>query len=380
VPKRVLISAGEASGDLYASALIRELSSRYFGIEFFGCAGPRMQAAGVRTVVDAHSLAVVGLMEVVAHLPRIYGEFRKLVHAAERERPDIAILTDSPDFNLRLAKRLKELGIPVVYLVAPQVWAWRKGRLKTIRRTVDLLLCIFPFEERFFRDAGVNASYIGHPLTRIVKQNMDKAAFRDRVGAKPGQQVVALLPGSRPGEIARHLPALAGAVDCLRANGDFTFVVGAPPGFSGTVDKSTFWERIRTRSIQVVEGSTWDLLAHADLALAASGTVTVEAAVLGTPTVAFYRVAGLSWRLGRSLVRVPFFSMVNLIAERKVVPELIQENMTGETLCAEAMRLLTDPGALQAMRAELGEVRRRLESDRDPMQAAADLIRPMLEQ
>lgn len=376
---RVLVSAGEASGDLYTSSLIEALKRDFPDAEFFGCAGPRMRAAGVRTVVDAHSLAVVGLVEVLTHLPRIYGEFRKLIAAARAERPDFALLTDSPDFNLRVARKLKSLGIPVIYLVAPQVWAWRKDRLPMIRHTVRRLLCLFPFEESFFREHGVDAHYIGHPLTRLVRASMTRAEFCREHGIAPDRPLVALLPGSRPGEVARHLPVLAGAVQLIQKKRDCSFVLGTPPGFFRNVRPSIFWERFTAASIQVVESATWDVLAHADLALAASGTVTIEGAVLGTPMVTFYRVTGLSWLLGKLLVRVPFYSMVNLIAGRQVVPELIQGDMTAGRLSAEALRLLEDPGAQSAMRADLAEVRSRLESDRDPIENAVALIRSVLD-
>ena len=376
---RVLISAGEASGDLYAASLVQAFRNRFPDAGFFGCTGPRLRAAGVHTVVDAHSLAVVGLVEVVGHLPRIYSEFRKLIGAARSERPDFAILTDSPDFNLRVARKLKNLGIPVVYLVAPQVWAWRKGRLPVIRDTVRKLLCIFPFEEKFFRNHGVDAHYIGHPLTRLAKPSLTRDAFFAANGLSQDQPLVALLPGSRPGEVARHLPPLAGTVDLIRKQSTCSFVAGAPPGFSRALGNPNFWERFSRRSIQVLEGSTWDLLAHADLALAASGTVTVEAAVLGTPMVTCYRVSGLSWWMGKSLVRVPFFSMVNLIAGRQVVPELIQDDMTAEHLSAEVLNLLNSPGNLSRMRAGLAEVRSRLESPLDPMEKAVALICSVLD-
>ncbi len=215
---KVLISAGEASGDLYAAGLVEALRRRRPDLEFFGCAGPRMQKAGVRPVVDAHSLAVVGLVEVITHIPRIYGEYRKLLSAARAERPEVAILTDSPDFHLRVARQLKKLGIPVFYLVAPQVWAWRKGRLPLMRRTIDRLLCIFPFEPEFFARHGIEATYIGHPLTRLVKPSASRAELRRRFDIPEGTPLVALLPGSRTGEAARHLPILLDAVERLRTS------------------------------------------------------------------------------------------------------------------------------------------------------------------
>jgi lipid-A-disaccharide synthase len=369
---RVLISAGEASGDLYASRVVEALRARRPDTEFFGCAGPRMQASGVRAIVDARSLSVVGLVEVLAHIPRIFGEYRKMTHSIATERPDVAVLTDSPDFHLRLAKRLRRDRVPVVYLVAPQAWAWRQGRVRTIRANIDRLLCIFPFEEAFFADHGVPATYIGHPLAYIVKSGLDRAEFCAKFNIKPASRIVVLLPGSRNGEVARHMPYLLDAARRIAKGRDVTFIVALPPGFG--VEGTSFWEPIRRSAIQVIEGSTWDTLAQAELALAASGTVTVEAALLGVPMVTFYRVNALSWILGRWLVRAPFLSMVNLVAGRQIVPELIQDEMSGERIAAEAVRLLADDAARETMRADLAEVAGKLKSERDPAETAAEWI------
>jgi lipid-A-disaccharide synthase len=373
---RVLISAGEASGDLYASRLVEALKARHPEAEFFGCAGPRMQAAGVDAVVDSRSLAVVGIVEVLGHIPRIYGEFRKLVRAAKTRRPDLAILTDSPDFHLRLAKKLHALGVPVVYLIAPQAWAWRQGRVKTMRRTLARLLCIFPFEEQFFQAHGVPTTFIGHPLARIVKPSLTRAEFFEKYGLAADDRVVVLLPGSRHGEVARHMPYLLDAVKRMQSAGKMRFILALQAGFGA--ERTTFWEPARTASIQVIEGLTWDCLAYAEVALAASGTVTIEAAMLGTPMVTFYRVNALSWRLGRWMVEAPFLSMVNLVAGRKVAAELIQSEMTGERIAAEALRLLNDEGARRKMKADLEEVRQKLSSERDPMEVAAERIDEIL--
>ena len=371
---RVLISAGEASGDLYAAGLVEALRRRRPDLQLFGCAGPRMRQAGVEAVIDAHSLAVVGLVEVVTHIPRIYGEFRKLLQAARERRPDLAILTDSPDFHLRLARRLKELKIPVFYLVAPQAWAWRKGRLRLMRRTIDRLLCIFPFEPDFFQRGGIDAVYIGHPLTRLVKPTAGRDELRRRYDVPAGAPLVALLPGSRSGEAARHLPMLLETVELLRQRAQPAprFILAVPPG---TVPAgSKFRERIRAASIQLVEGETWDILACADLALAASGTITIEAAVLGTPMVTFYRVNNLSWWMGRHLVKVPFYSMVNLVAGRRIVAELIQDDFTPQRLTDEALALLRDDAVRAAMRRDLAEVAQRLSAQNDPLEVAASLV------
>lgn len=369
---RVLISAGEASGDLYASRVVEAVRLRRPDAEFFGCAGPRMQAAGVRTIVDARSLAVVGLVEVLAHIPRIYGEYRKLSRAIGTERPDVAVLTDSPDFHLRLAKRLRRHGIPVVYLIAPQAWAWRRGRVRTMRATIDRLLCIFPFEEDFFRRYGVPVTYIGHPLARIVKSSLDRNEFCEKFNLPRDRRIVTLLPGSRRGEVERHMPALLDAAHLIGKRHSVSFILALPTQFGA--EKTSFWERIRASSIQVIEGFTWDALAQAELALAASGTVTVEAALLGVPMVTFYRVNALSWIVGRWLVKAPFLSMVNLVAGRRVVPELIQDEMTGERIAAEAVRLLEDEASRVTMRADLAEVAHKLSGARDPIETAADWI------
>lgn len=356
---KILVSAGEASGDLYAALLVEELRRIWPDAEFFGCTGPRLRAAGVRTVVDAASLAVVGLIEVVAHIPRIYGEYRRLLAEARRLRPDVAILTDSPDFHLRVARRLARDGIPVIYLVAPQVWAWRKGRLAGMRRNLKHLLCIFPFEEEFFGRAGVAATYIGHPLSGLVRPSMGRDEFFEKHGLAGDRPLIAVLPGSRRGEAARHLPALLDAVERLHRERAMNFVLPA----SAIAGAAFFEERIGRTPIRVIQGESWDAMAHADLVLAASGTVTIEAALLGTPMVTFYKVTVPSWIAGKLLVRVPFYSMVNLIAGRAVVPELMQHEMTGANLAAEARRLLTDEDARSQMRAGLAEVRRRLVSE-----------------
>ncbi len=327
-----------------------------------------MQAAGVRAVVDSRSIAVVGIVEVIGHLPRIYGEFRKLKKAIVAEPPDVAVLTDAPDFHLRLAKFLKRQGIPVVYLIAPQAWAWREGRVKTLKATVERLLCIFPFEEAFFTGHGVPTTFIGHPLARIVKSSMTREEFCAALGVPADKKLIVLLPGSRAGEVARHLPYLIDAANRMGGRG-YVFLLALPGGFG-----HTFSERISGASIQQIEGKTWEALAHAELALAASGTVTMEAALLGCPLVTFYKVNALSWMLGRWLVKAPFLSMVNLVAGRKIAPELIQGDMTGERIAAEAMRLLDDPKLIGAQRAGLREVAAKLQSEQDPMEVAAEWV------
>lgn len=377
---RILISAGEASGDLYASRVVEVLKARYPEAEFFGCAGPRMQAAGVRPIIDQRSIAVVGLVEVVRHIPRIWRQFRKLVRAIPEERPDVAVLTDAPDFHLRLAKKLRKAGVPVVYLIAPQAWAWREGRVRTLRQNISRLLCIFPFEEEFFQSRGVPTTYIGHPLARLVRPAMTRAEFYAAAGVPQDARIVVLLPGSRHGEVERHMPTVIDAAEEIHKTNPVRFVLALPAGFRAGLgaDEQSFSQRVRAASIQVIEGHTWDALAHAEIALAASGTVTIEGAMLSVPMVTFYRVNALSWILGRWLVRAPFLSMVNLVAGRKLVPELIQGDMTAAAIAAEAIRLLDDADARERMRAGLQEIAARLTSARDPMETAAGLIEQVL--
>jgi lipid-A-disaccharide synthase len=354
---------------------VERLRRRWPDADFFGCTGPRLRAAGVRTVVDAASLSVVGLAEVIAHIPRIYGEYRRLLRSVETARPDVAILTDSPDFHLRVARRIKALEIPVVYLVAPQVWAWRRGRLPLLARVIDRLLCIFPFEEAFFRKHGIPATYIGHPLAGRIQPSLTRTEFFQKHELPLERPLISVLPGSRRGEAARHLPPLVDAVGLLARSEPATFVLPA----SATTGAAFFRERIGAAPIQVIEGQSWDALAHSRLALAASGTVTIEAAMLGTPLVTFYKVMPVSWWLGQWLVKVPYYSMVNLVAGRPVAPELMQEALTGPRLAAEARRLLHDAAAAEAMREGLAEVARKLWTGGDAIERAAIVVDELME-
>jgi lipid-A-disaccharide synthase len=369
-PASVLVSAGEASGDYYAAELVEELRKRWPDTKFFGCAGPKMRAAGVEPVIRTEDLAVVGLAEVLEHLPRIWRRFRQLTAAAKTRKPDLAILTDSPDFNFRVAAKLKKLNVPVVYLVAPQVWAWRQGRVKTMRRIIDKLLCIFPFEEAFFQKHGVPVTYIGHPLAGKAKPRITREEFFRKHKLPPDRPLIAVLPGSRRSEALRHLPDLKRAANILAEGRKLSFVLPASPACGYTF----FLRPLAGSPIMSIEGDAWEAMAYCDVALAASGTVTVEAALLGTPMVTYYKVTELTATILRILVKVPFFSMVNLIAERRVVPELIQEEMTGERIAAEAARLLDDPQERDNMKADLAHVAALLATESNVMVRAADEV------
>jgi lipid-A-disaccharide synthase len=374
-PVCILISAGEASGDYYAAELLKHLRARWPDCAFFGCAGPHLRAAGADPVIRTEDLAVVGIVEVLAHLPRIWRRFQTLVAAARERRPQVAILTDSPDFHFRVAVKMKALGIPVVYLVAPQVWAWRRGRVKTMRRIIDRLLCIFPFEESFFRENGVSVRYIGHPLAARVKPSLTREEFFRKHNLPADRPLVAVLPGSRRTEAMRHLPELKKAAGILSRDREISFLLPASP----TCGAAFFADALAGSPIRAIEGEAWDAMAWCDIALAASGTVTVEAALLGAPMVTFYRVTGVSWAIGRLLVKVPFYTMVNLIAERRVVPELMQDAMTGERIAAETARLLDNAPERAKMKKELADVALRLaETQGDVMARAAYEVEDLL--
>ena len=371
---KILVSAGEASGDRYSAQLVDALKKRLPEAEFFGCAGRHLREAGVRPLVRAEQLAVVGIFEVIAHIPRIWREFRRLAGAARRERPQAAILTDSPDFHLRLARKLHREGIPVFYYVAPQVWAWRKRRVRLLERFVDQLLCIFPFEEGFFREHNVQATFVGHPLYGSVAARIPREEFFQKHGLAAVRPLVALLPGSRRGEASRHLGRLMAAVRILQRWRPLNFVLPA----STTTGKPFFEERISNSAVHIIEGETENALGHADLALVASGTATVEAALLGTPMVVFYRVSAATWIVGKPLVDVAHYSMVNLLAGRAIVPELIQGDFTAERLAAEARRLLENEPDRTQMKEELAAVERSLRADRPAAERAAEVISEQL--
>ncbi len=357
-PHRIFISAGEASGDLYGSLLIEALREQLGGAEFFGCGGDRMRAAGCRTLVDARELAMVGIVEVLPGLPRAWRALQLLKKSAKKDCPELAILVDFPDFNLRLAKELQRLGTPVLYFVAPQVWAWRRGRLKALCRNVDRLLCIFPFEEEFFRAGGVAAEFVGHPLATRVAPTLSAEEFRGRCGLPEATPLVALLPGSRRREIELNLPPLIETARILAASKEYCFVVPA----ASTVGAE--WIRGQARgsslALHVVADRTYDVLAHSRAAVVASGTATIETALLGTPMVVVYRVSRATWLLGNRLVQTPFYSMVNIVAGQRIVSEFIQDDFKPQAVAREVRLLLESEPLRERMRQQFRDLAERL--------------------
>jgi lipid-A-disaccharide synthase len=303
-------------------------------LDFFGIGGEKMRAAGCDTVVDAKDLSVVGITEILGHLPKIWGLFHKLIAEADRRKPDLAIVIDSPAFNWRVARQMKKRGIPVVYYVCPQFWAWRQGRVRLLRKYVDKALVIFPFEEKFYRDRGVDAEFVGHPLAELPRLAISRDEYATQQGLDPAKQWITLMPGSRVKEVRMNLPGILAAARFL--GGEYEFILPVAP----TLDRSLVERLVEGRVHLVPEALP--ALAHSRAGIIASGTATVEAAMMETPFVMVYRVTPLTYLLGRSTVKVPHFAMVNLIAGEEVVPELVQKDFTPERVAAEMRKIIPD--------------------------------------
>lgn len=363
-----MLVAGEASGDLHGARLLHELQALLPGVQAFGLGGDELQAAGLEAVAHSAEVAVVGITEVVKELPRIRQVFAALLAEAERRRPRVAVLIDFPDFNLRLAKKLKQKGIRVVYYVSPQVWAWRKGRVKTIARTVDLMLVLFPFEAEYYRGAGVDVVHVGHPLVDEVPEL--PSVWQSR--PEPPYRV-ALLPGSRRSEIAALLPVMLAAAARLAARCPVEVVLVRAP----TVPESLIAEPVAGAGVPVtvVAQDRFAAIAASHAALCASGTATLEVGILGTPLVVCYRLGTWTYRLARLLVRLPHFSLVNLVLGRAAVPELLQDEANPEALAGALHRLLTDSEARGTLREALAELRPRLGAGGASRRAAQEVAR-----
>jgi lipid-A-disaccharide synthase len=373
---RILISAGEASGEMYGAQLIQALRRQEPALEFFGVGGERMRAAGCDIVVDSKDLAVVGISEIVSHLPKIYGRFKRLIAEADQRRPDLAIVIDSPAFNWRVARQMRKRGVPVVYYVCPQFWAWRQGRVKLLRKYINKALVIFPFEERFYRERGVDATFVGHPLADLplpLIQRSDYARENNLDTAKPW---ITIMPGSRVKEVRMNLPTILESAQKLGWSYEFLLPV-AP-----TLDR-TFLQSLIARPLPIrLVTDALPALAHSQGGIVASGTATVEAAMMSTPFVMVYRVSQLTYLLGRPRIKVPYFAMVNLIAGGEIVPELVQQNFTAEKVVARLSEVLPYGPARDQMVAGLNGVKELLRGpDEDglhPAERAADAVLSLL--
>jgi lipid-A-disaccharide synthase len=361
LPDEILIVAGEASADLHASHALEELRRLRPGLHAFGVGGPRLREAGLEALAPAEDISVMGIAEVLPKLPRILGILRGLARAAAERRPRAALLVDLPDFNLRLAKRLKKLGVPVVYYVSPTIWAWRQGRAKKIAKVVDRMLCILPFEERFYEGTGVSARFVGHPLAERPPP-ASAEVYRRELGLSASRTTVALVPGSRPSELRRIFPAMLDAAERIRASRpDVQFVVPVAPTLAAE-QLAPYLGSHATIDVKLVDGHTEEVVGASDAALVKSGTSTLEAALMLRPMVVVYKLSWLSYLVGRLLVRIAHFALVNILAGRGLVPELLQREASPERMAAEIERLLGDGAAreaqldgLRAVRASLGE-------------------------
>jgi lipid-A-disaccharide synthase len=364
----IFISAGEASGEHYgallAAAIQQQLAQNGETAELFGMGGERMQAAGVERIVRSEDVSVMGLTEVLAHLPRIYGEFRKLKKAIRARRPDVAVLIDFPDFHFRVAHEFHRLGIPVIYFVSPQLWAWKKHRIRLVQKYVRKMLVIFPFEEAFYKEHGVEAEFVGHPLTEMPQPAITREQFAVENALDPTRTWIGILPGSRPHEIRDHLPTML-SVAKLLAHGHaqtFEFVVPLAPTLD-TAQRAEVHRIIQNLAtgftVRLVEDARAALF-HARASIVASGTATVEAALIGNPFVVVYRVSALTYAIAKRVVKVPHVAMANLIAGKRVVPELIQNDFTASNIIQELENLLPDGPARESMIKDLGAIREAL--------------------
>jgi lipid-A-disaccharide synthase len=373
-PRELLVVAGEASGDLHGARLISELRRRVPGVSAFGLGGDEMRAAGFDAVAHSSEISVVGIVEVLKILPRAREIFAKLLKEVERRRPALAVLIDFPDFNLRLAKELKERGLEVVYYISPQVWAWRRGRVKTISRLVDRMLVLFPFEVDFYREHKVDVVHVGHPLVDEVPV-LPQAWDRGEPEGEPYK--VALLPGSRASEVEALLPALLESVRLLADELPIEArIIRAP-----TIPREVLEEAVELSGlpVRIIDEDRFAAIANSHVALCASGTATLEVALLGTPMVMVYRLAPWTYAMAKLLVRLPFVSLVNLVLDRKAVPELIQGDAHPERIAIEAERLLTNAPARDSMRTALAEARGRLGAG-GASGRAADEVAAMIEE
>ena len=375
--KKVMIVTGEASGDLHGAHLMEAVHRINPGNQFSGMGGEALKKAGMNLLYPNQSLSVVGITEVLLKLKAIRKTLHGLKQFLEREQPDLLILIDFPDFNLRLAKFAHRRGIPVLYYISPQVWAWRPGRVKLIARWVKKMVVFFPFEVPIYKAAGVDVECVGHPLLDVVKPSRSKEETAKQLGLDPAKPIVGLLPGSRSQELERLLPVLLDTARLLhQENPDLQFVIPLAPGL--TKESVARWMNNAWVRVTLAEGQTYDVMNLSDLLIMASGTATLEAALLGKPMVIIYKVSPLSYWVGRALVRVKHIGLVNLVAGKGIAPELIQKDASPERIAQEALRILNDPNVLQGMTEAMIQVRQNL-GEPGAVERAACIVTSMLE-
>lgn len=380
---KIFLSAGEASGEHYGTLLIPALRRLEPAVEFFGLGGQRMEALGFRRIVRAEDVAVMGITEVIRHMPHIYGEYRRLKASIAAERPDVAILIDFPDVNLSLARELHRLKIPVIFFVSPQLWAWKRYRIRRVRRSVDRMLVIFPFEEQFYREHDVQAEFVGHPLANLPLPAISRAEFAAKYSLDPSKHWIGLLPGSRAREIRLNLPEMVRAAKAFKEDCEFLLPLAPTLTAQQVADIDTMLNQLlagqNAPRITLVHDAR-AALHHARASVVASGTATVEAALIGNPFVVVYRVSALTYAVAKRVVKVPHVAMVNLVAGSRVVPELIQDEFTADNVVRELRRLLPDGEAREKMTAELKEVAALLKglSERTAIERVASITMQLL--
>ena len=378
--KKIIVVTGEASGDLHAANLVRELKKKDLDLEFFGMGGPELKSLGVDILFDATKVSVVGVVEVIGRLKDIFQAQYVLRKAMERNRPDLLILVDLPDFNLLLAPKAKPLGIPVFYYIAPQVWAWRRGRVRTIAQKVNKMGVIFPFEKKFFEQEGIDTQYVGHPLLDVVSAAMTREEFCHFHNIPEDSRIIGLFPGSRKKEVESLLPVFLGAAEILQhqLQDHFVFVIPKAPTVTEEMLRASgldqYHEKLDTR---IISENRYDMMAACDAVVSKSGTIILELAILEKPMVVTYKLAPVSYWIAKLMVKLDFFSLANLIAEKEVVPELLQHEVTAETVASELHSLLTDESRKQKMKLDLAEVRKKL-GERGASRKAADAVLEML--
>lgn len=370
---RIFVSTGEASGEHYGVALIPAIRRLIPDAEFFGLGGPRMEALGFKRIVRAEDVAVMGITEVILHMPRIYGEYRKLKASIRQQRPDLAILIDFPDVNLSLARHLKDAGVPVLYFVSPQLWAWKKYRIRDVQRYVDRMLVIFPFEEPFYLERKVQASFVGHPLADLPLPQINRGAFASENGLDPSKQWIGLLPGSRAKEVRLNLPEMLKAAQALQNVTQYEFLLPFAPTLTPT-QQAEIQATLPPEPKITATHDARATLHHARASIVASGTATVEAALIGNPFLVVYRVSRVSYAVAKRVVDVPHVAMVNLVANRRAVPELIQSDFKAENIVSHLQPLLNDDVARAEMQISLGQVSDMLRAKGNPGEAAIDRV------
>jgi lipid-A-disaccharide synthase len=355
--KQVMLVVGEASGDVHGASLVKALHRRDGGLKIFGVAGEQLQRTNFEALFNVSKLTGMGLVELAGNVKNIWRAYRLLRDALRRRKPNLLILIDFPEFNLRLARIAKSLRIPVLYYISPQIWAWRRGRVRQIAKSVDRMAVVFPFEVEFYRAHGVNVTFVGHPLLETVSAEQSREAVLAHYGLDPLKKTIALLPGSRHGEVSRHLPTMLAAAKEMQTTDNVQFLCLR----ASTIDAGALRELIPAR-ISIVEEDRYEAAGAADLVWTASGTATLETALLSRPMVIVYRMSWLTYTIARLLVRVEHIGMVNLLAGKRLVPELVQDDFNASRLIAESRRLLGDDQARSSIVEELTQLRQRLGS------------------